>query len=181
MHTHGEVKCDRCPNTTFRNELILRMHNYRHHGESSAIQKSKHCDQCSMILSTKEDLEAHIQESHPGEAICKYCRWKSPCGSLNSLETHIWRFHGKGKVSDNEEPPKCTQCSKVFQSKARFAQHMEYVYLREEVTCDLCPNKTFRNKTSLSRHQYYTHGKGNEVQRLRYRKKKKCFILLRPV
>jgi hypothetical protein len=117
--THKEVKCDRCPNITFRNEDILRIHNYKQHGESNAIQKSRHCNQCPKLFSTKEDLEVHIKKSHSGEAICKYCRWKSPSGSLMSLKSHILQFHGTGKVSDSEEPIKCTQCLKVKGGDAR--------------------------------------------------------------
>ena len=62
--------------------------------------------------------------------------------------------------SEDDAPPKCNRCLKIFRNKLTLMVHMRS-HLEEPVECDLC-SKTFKNKYSLHSHKTTYHRGGKE-------------------
>lgn len=88
------------------------------------------CDECHELFKLKKELNAHVQEQHPGlrKFICEECGKTFP--TANQLRSH--------KVVHVQEPlHKCPQCPKAFKNARRMLVHQE-VHATEKYVCPEC-------------------------------------------
>ena len=130
------------------------------------VESNKQLHQYTKVSLSKHDIKKCL-----AEAICQICSWKSPTGSMNSLNVHIWKSHGNGRVR-SEEDVKCRECLKIFKNRLGLENHMRVTHLYAEVKCDQCL-KTFKNKYSLNAHIYRLHGEGKAAWKVWYENTKK--------
>jgi hypothetical protein len=164
IHLHEEVKCDLCPNTTFRNKYLMNIHNKNYHGGGNAKRRLRYekdkekftiayCDQCSKSFTTPWGLSGHKRRCHGGKPKLpkkthpESKRTCSHCGKIlatrHGLIKHLKDMHADSKTL------KCPVCPRTFSARIRLNEHKQMH--TGELDCPYC-DKTFKWKHSLRDH-----------------------------
>ena len=176
-----DLICDICgykTNTSF----YLQRHKRRVHA------KNKECQYCGKLFGIQGNIEAHIENNHPGTSEKKY--FCTECGESfmfqSSLTLHAW-WHKKGKTTmlpkqlddANKKTHKCSVCAKVFPKPSRLTRHVETVHEGlKPFACTLCDSK-FSEKNKMQKHLMTVHHKNvvdSEPNELKKKTVQKCSI-----
>ena len=156
-----DLICDICgykTNTSF----YLQRHKRRVHA------KNKECQYCGKLFGIQGNIEAHIENNHPGTSEKKY--FCTECGESfmfqSTLTLHLW-WHKKGKTTmipkqlgdANKKTNECSICAKVFPKPSRLTRHVETVHEGlKPFACTLCDSK-FSEKNKMQKHLLSVHKK----------------------
>ncbi|XP_013178862.1 PREDICTED: zinc finger protein 564-like [Papilio xuthus] len=130
-------KCKLCYYKTLE---MWSMSNHCRLKHSNDVQGRIHCQQCSVIVGSPDELSEHMQSQHLVQ--CNQCGDKFK--GKHTLRTH--------KIYE------CMECKKKFASKVYWRKHCEFYHQRKsQYKCETC-NKLFISDWRLKNHRQTQHG-----------------------
>ena len=150
------IKCDMCEET-FDDEKLAKVHCKKEHKGESKMKFQ--CDRCDSLLSTRTNLEGHIQahlkqksdvvqrHSHnkieDKSAMCDLCGAKF--NTRRGLQRHMLRIHIEGPLQI------CSTCGYSTTSIPKFQHHEKTAHKKRKYDCEFC------DKAFMDRQHYEIH------------------------
>ncbi|KAG5887491.1 hypothetical protein JTB14_023677 [Gonioctena quinquepunctata] len=142
-------KCRIC-GKTFRHRHTLSVHKRTHD-----ISRSFVCETCGAGFRARCTLLTHMRLKHTDERNypCTACNLKFNLKS--SLDKHFLRKH----TSNREKSFVCNKCGAAYLNKTTLTRHIAEKHLGKAKTypCNICENKVYTTKKSLSSHLQNKH------------------------
>ena len=146
-----EYTCNICK-VYLQGKEALQEHRATVHGayvttESGETKLRYPCEYCEKYYLTFQEMVSH-RRIHVERHLCSYCG--QGFNKRSAMTNHISYVH--------EGAHKCTSCRVGFKKEEELKEHMEKLGCNNEQTCSQC-GKVYATKARLRQHMNYQHGK----------------------